>query len=80
MFSFDAAMFGGMSSGLRTAHPQSTKSAYIDSLLPVFCTILVCRKCAVRFEPICANSAFFATFVARFRAGFSESKSLIYWV
>jgi hypothetical protein len=33
----------------------------------------------VRFEPLRANSAFFATFVERFRAGFSEGKSLINW-
>jgi hypothetical protein len=31
--------------------------------------IEVCRKCAVRFEPICANTGFFATSVKCFRAG-----------
>jgi hypothetical protein len=30
---------------------------------------LVCRKCAVRFEPLCANMAFFDTSYKCFRAG-----------
>jgi hypothetical protein len=37
----------------------------------------VCRKCAVRFEPLCANSAFFDTSFERFRAGLSNGKLLI---
>ncbi len=36
----------------------------------------VCRKCAVRFEPIRANSRFFNTSVKCFRAGLVEDKSL----
>jgi hypothetical protein len=36
----------------------------------------VCRKCAVRFEPIRAKSRFFNTSVKCFRAGFFEGKSL----
>ena len=36
----------------------------------------VCRKCAVRFEPIRANSRSFNTAVKCFRAGLVEGKSL----
>jgi hypothetical protein len=38
--------------------------------------IEVCRKCAVRFEPIRANSRFFNTSLKCFRAGLVEGKSL----
>jgi hypothetical protein len=36
----------------------------------------VCRKCAARSEPMCANSAFFATSVKSFRAGLVMGKVL----
>ena len=36
----------------------------------------MCHKCAVRFEPIRANSRFFNTSVKCFRAGLAEGKSL----
>jgi hypothetical protein len=36
----------------------------------------VCHKCAVRFEPIRANSRLFNTSVQCFRAGLVEGKSL----
>jgi hypothetical protein len=36
----------------------------------------VCRECAVRFEPICANAGFFDTSAECFRAGLVEGKSL----
>jgi len=39
-------------------------------------TMPVCRKCAVRFEPLRANSRFFNTSVKCFRAGLVEGKSL----
>ena len=37
---------------------------------------LVCRKCAVRFEPICANAGLFDISAECFRAGLVEGKSL----
>ncbi len=40
----------------------------------------MCRKCAIPFEPLCANSAFFDTFAERFRAGLGYGKFLIFKV
>jgi hypothetical protein len=37
----------------------------------------VCHKCAVRFEPLCANVRFFNTLQKCFRAGICCGKSLI---
>jgi len=37
---------------------------------------MVCRKCAVRFEPMCANTGFFDTSTKCFRAGLVMGKSL----
>jgi len=37
----------------------------------------VCRKSAVRLEPLCANTGFFDTSAERLRAGLSEGKFLI---
>ena len=39
----------------------------------------VCRKCAVLFEPICANPGFFDTSAERFRAGLITGKLLKRW-
>jgi len=38
----------------------------------------VCRKCAVRYAPLCANMGFFDTSCECFRAGLGQSKLLIY--
>ena len=40
--------------------------------------IQVCRKCAVRFESVCAKMSFFDTSAKCFRAGFIVGKLLIY--
>ena len=37
----------------------------------------VCHKCAVRFDPMCANSRLFNTSAKRFRAGLAVGKLLI---
>jgi len=37
----------------------------------------VCHKCAVRLDPICANSLLFNATVKRFRAGLIIGKRLI---
>jgi hypothetical protein len=37
----------------------------------------VCHKCAVPFDPMCANSRLFNTSTKRFRAGLAIGKSLI---
>ena len=37
----------------------------------------VCHKCAVRFEPMCADVSFFNTLQKCFRAGYFCGKSLI---
>jgi hypothetical protein len=37
----------------------------------------VCHKCAVPFDPMCANSRPFNTSAKRFRAGLAVGKSLI---
>ncbi len=36
-----------------------------------------CHKCAVPFDPICANSRLFNTSAKRFRSGLAIGKSLI---
>jgi hypothetical protein len=38
---------------------------------------VVCHKCAVPFDPICANLRLFNTSAKRFRAGLAIGKSLI---
>lgn len=38
----------------------------------------VCRKCAVRFGPVCAKVNLFNTSVKRFRAGLVMGKLLIF--
>jgi len=38
---------------------------------------MVCRKCAARFEPLCANMGLFDTSVKCFRAGLIRRKSMI---
>jgi len=43
------------------------------------CPPQVCHKCAVPFDPICANSRLFNTSVKCFRAGLVVGKSLIVW-
>ena len=37
----------------------------------------VCHKCAVPFDPMCANSRLFNTTAKRFRAGLAIGESLI---
>jgi hypothetical protein len=38
----------------------------------------VCRKCAVRFDPVCAKSLLFNTELDRFRAGLIVGKLLMF--
>jgi len=57
-------------------HVCHSKLSHLVGSAQGFAPTPVCRKCAVRFEPIRGNSRFFNTSVKCLRAGFLEGKSL----